>query len=173
MQVASSIFPDDILELNGISPSLNVTRARKNAVCLACRSAKLLCGKPSCPILLKARVFTKIKARLDTSEIVGDSPPSAFVGRFGYPKVSFGPMIPPVEGETSIYDAPERWLRFSFDRIIEYRSLLIRGNERAHVGEAKEPRGLLEQLQISMSVVAPRRFSDAAEEAPLPRAHSQ
>jgi hypothetical protein len=168
MRIAAGIFPDDILELNGVSPSLNVTKARENAVCLACRSAKLLCGKPSCPILLKARVFTKIKARLDTSEIIGDSPPSAFVGRFGYPKVSFGPMIPPVEGETSIYDTPERWLRFSFDRIIEYRSLLIRGKERAHVGEAREPHGLLEQLQITMLSSRPVASQMLLKKPPFP-----
>jgi hypothetical protein len=155
MQVTAGIFPDDVLELNGVSPSLHVTKARENSVCLACRSAKLLCGKSSCPILLKARIFTKLKAKLDTAEIVGDSPPSAFVGSFGYPRVSFGPMIPPVEGETSIFDAPERWLRSSFDEIVEYRSLLVRGKERANVDDARDPHGLLEQLQTSLLSTRP------------------
>jgi len=166
--VTASILPEDMMELNGISPDLNFTRAKQSSLCLLCRSAKLLCGKPSCPILIKARVFTRIRERIDSPEIVGSSPPSAFVGRFGYPKVSFGPMVPPVEGDTSIYDTPERWMNFTFEKVIEYRSLLIRGNQRLHVQEARDPHGLLEKLQVSMLSSKPVSSELVLNKAPYP-----
>jgi hypothetical protein len=168
MQSARSVFPEGILELHGVSPDLDMIKSREGYICLHCRSAKLLCGKPSCPILLKARVFTRIRGRLESPEILGDSPPSAFVGRYGYPKVSFGPMVPPVMGETSIYDAPERWLGFSFDRIVEYRSLLIRGNERANVHDAGDPHGVLEELQNSMLSTRPVSSRMLLSKTPYP-----
>ena len=166
--MASRIFPEDLMELRGISPSLSFSRARESGICLACRSAKLLCGKPSCPVLLKAQVFTRLQERLTSPQILGNSPPSAFVGRFGYPKVNVGPMVPPIRGETSILDLPERWLKLSFDEVIEYRSLLIRGKERLEVHEAKDPHGLLEKLQISLLSSRPISSELLLKKVPLP-----
>jgi len=40
----------------------------------------------------------------------GSSPPSVFVGSYGYPKVGIGPMVPPVHGDTTLLDSPELWL---------------------------------------------------------------
>ena len=37
-------------------------------------------------------------AKLSLGTIDGSSPPSIFVGRYGYPKVRIGPMIPPLHG---------------------------------------------------------------------------
>ncbi|MFI5421703.1 MAG: hypothetical protein ACHQ1H_12110, partial [Nitrososphaerales archaeon] len=55
-------------------------------MCLACRGAKLLCGKPKCPILTKADGFAKHASDLMSSDLIeGSSPPGVFVGRFGYP----------------------------------------------------------------------------------------
>ena len=47
-----------------------------------------------------------------SKEIQGSSPPSIFVGTYGYPKVGVGPMVPPIHGETSILDMPEKWIEF-------------------------------------------------------------
>ena len=33
-------------------------------------------------------------------EISGDSPTDIFIGRYGYPKVFIGPLVPPVFGDT-------------------------------------------------------------------------
>ncbi len=100
--------------------------------------------------------------------MVGDSPPSVFVGTVGYPSVSFGPMLPPVRGETSIFDSPERWLRFTSDKILEYRSLLVRGNERAKVGDAADPHGLLERMQAFMLSSGPVASEMLLKKAPIP-----
>ena len=62
-----------------------------------------------------------------SKEVQGSSPPSVFVGTYGYPKVSVGPMLPPVHGETSILDTPEKWIGKSLEDIVNFRLNLIRG----------------------------------------------
>lgn len=59
--------------------------------------------------------------------IDGSSPPSLFVGEYGYPQVRIGPMIPPFHGDTSILDRPESWIGKSFEDIINYRISLLKG----------------------------------------------
>ena len=54
-------------------------------MCLRCRSALLLCGKPVCPILVRYRAFAMTLRRVDGLALVGSSPPGVFVGRFGFP----------------------------------------------------------------------------------------
>ena len=60
----------------------------------------------------------------NVENIYGNSPPSIFVGSYNYPKVNIGPMVPPVTGDTSIYDFPERWLDKSLEEILNFRSSL-------------------------------------------------
>ena len=66
--------------------------------------------------------------RFSRSTISGASPPSVFVGRYGYPKVSIGPMVPAdVHGNTSILDSPEGWVGKTLQEILNYRLSLVRG----------------------------------------------
>ena len=66
--------------------------------------------------------------RFETSTISGASPPSVFVGRYGYPKVSIGPMVPAdIHGNTSILDSPEGWVGKTLQEILNYRLSLVRG----------------------------------------------
>ncbi|HEX7141179.1 MAG TPA: hypothetical protein VF222_01745 [Nitrososphaeraceae archaeon] len=66
--------------------------------------------------------------RFSRSTISGASPPSVFVGRYGYPKVSIGPMVPDdIHGNTTILDAPEMWLGKTLQDILNYRLSLVRG----------------------------------------------
>jgi len=85
-------------------------------MCLQCRGAKLLCGKPRCPIIVKAESIGRSQRSYSTM-ISGSSPPGVFVGRIGYPKVSIGPMVPPQHGDTSIMDTPEFWLGRPLEKI--------------------------------------------------------
>ena len=66
-------------------------------------------------------------ARFSLRTLSGATPPSVFVGRFGYPKVKVGPMVPPVHGDTAILDTPEIWLGKSMEEIVNYRFSLVRG----------------------------------------------
>ena len=85
-----------------------------------------------------------------SKEIQGSSPPSIFVGRYGYPKVAVGPMLPPVHGDTSILDMPEKWLGKSLEEIVNFRLNLIRGIKKLSVNQTEGR--LIENLQeIAMS----------------------
>lgn len=66
-------------------------------------------------------------AKLSLEVLSGATPPSVFVGRYGYPKVKVGPMVPPLHGDTTILDKPEMWLGKSIEDIVNYRLSLVRG----------------------------------------------
>ncbi len=72
-------------------------------------------------------------AKLSTTTLSGATPPSVFVGRYGYPKVKVGPMIPPLHGDTKILDTPEMWLGKSLEEIVNYRLALVRGISKVDV----------------------------------------
>ncbi|KXB05782.1 hypothetical protein AKJ49_00070 [candidate division MSBL1 archaeon SCGC-AAA382A03] len=108
-------------------------------MCLRCRGAKKLCGKSRCPILVK--YYSKIKGEkekgpnFDTDFLNGNSPPSVFVGRYQYPKVNVGPLVPPEKGDTSILSTPEKWFgQAEMGDIIKYRGKLARGKKRLKTG---------------------------------------
>lgn len=73
------------------------------------------------------RFLKENSAKLSVDSIDGSSPPSVFVGRYGYPKVRVGPMIPPLHGDTAIYDRTELWAGKSLEEIANYRLSLVRG----------------------------------------------
>lgn len=116
------------------------------SICISCRGAKLLCGKPVCPIIIRAQALSRVKS-LSLKEVVeGSTPPSFFVGRAGYPRVYAGPMVPPIKGDTSIYAMPEAWSDKGFEDIISMRSMLIRGKRRVDVMDARDPSPYLNEL---------------------------
>ncbi|MDP6612530.1 MAG: Nre family DNA repair protein [Candidatus Hydrothermarchaeota archaeon] len=100
-----------------------------------CRGAKLLCGKRSCPVLVKYYASEKIMPLIDGFELNGASPPGVFVGRMGYPKVNIGPLISPLHGETSYLDLPELWGDKSMEDIVSFRFQLVRGKYRVNAIE--------------------------------------
>lgn len=106
----------------------------------------MLCGRFSCPMISKAAALSKYSNLIDSNLIDGASPPSVFVGRAGYPKVYAGPMIPPLNGDTSIFDRPESWMGKSIDDLIDFRYALVRGRIRVNAQKPQEF-NLLPQLQ--------------------------
>ncbi len=133
-----------------------IVKIRGPELCLKCRFARLLCGRPACPILMKASAYAGAHAPV-SREMQGDSPPSAFVGRFGYPKVTFGPLVPPASGDTLRYDEPELWAGLGFSDIVRYRMSLVRATRSVAVSDALDPKGLLYDLQTSFLSVSPVR----------------
>ena len=101
-----------------ISP---VVKQQSSSLCALCRGTKYLCGKTRCPVIVKFHSRDKVKHMVDKLHLGGSSPPSVFVGRIGYPKISIGPMIPPIMGDTSIIDTPELWLDRTLDDIVDGR----------------------------------------------------
>ncbi|TLX91408.1 MAG: hypothetical protein E6K94_03200 [Thaumarchaeota archaeon] len=74
--------------------------------------------------------FISTNSKKFSSNIIdGSSPPSIFVGQFGYPQVRIGPMIPPYHGDTSVLDRPEMWIGKSLEDIVNFRINLLKGTE--------------------------------------------
>jgi len=114
------------------------------SLCVLCRGTKLLCGKSRCPVIVRYHSKAKIKPLVSALKLGGASPPSVFVGRIGYPKVSIGPMIPPFTGDTSLIDTPELWLNKKIDDIVDFRSQLVRGKFKVNVSDVENPHKVVE-----------------------------
>src|SRR5512137_1079908 len=121
---------DEILSLDGVSA--------RSSRCVYCKGSKMLCGKDRCSVIARFASSSKLRERIDRTSLDGCSPPSVFVGRIGYPSVSIGPMIPPVHGDTSLLDTPERWVGLPIDDIIDFRSTLVRGMHRIDVHDVDD-----------------------------------
>jgi len=136
-----------------IATGLDVTaeylklQAPSKSLCSVCKGSKMLCGKTSCPIMARLGAFTKTFKGVKGLEVDGSSPPSVFVGRFGYPYVHIGPMSPTYYGNTELLDAPEQWFGRSMDEIIGFRSHLIRGMTRVNVRKPQKAGRLFERTQ--------------------------
>ena len=131
---SSSIF-DELLTLDGVSA--------RSSRCVYCKGSKMLCGKERCSVVARFYSASKTRSQIDTTTLEGSCPPSVFVGRMGYPDVAMGPMIPPVHGDTSLLDTPERWVGLPIDDIIDFRSTLVRGMHRVNVGDVENPNKLV------------------------------
>ncbi len=94
-----------------------------------------------------------------SNHVDGSTPPSVFVGTYGYPKVMVGPMLPPIHGDTMILDSPEKWVGKSLEDIVNYRLSLIRGIKPIRIEDVGQK--YIENLQVmSMS----ERSTDAEME---------
>ncbi len=135
-------------------------KKQSTSVCALCRGTKFLCGKSRCPVIVRYHSKVKVKPLLDSLRPEGASPPSVFIGRIGYPKVAVGPMIPPVMGDTSEIDTPERWLDKSLDDIVDFRSQLVRGKYIVDIMDVESRSRVVEftrELALSKNAV----FADA------------
>ena len=79
--------------------------------------------------------LSKYANLFSSNEIQGSSPPSVFVGSYGYPKVGIGPMLPPIHGDTTLLDSPEKWLGKGLEEIVNYRLNLVRGVQKTGIEE--------------------------------------
>jgi hypothetical protein len=127
-----------------------------STTCILCRGTKMLCGKARCPVIVK--MYSKMRSAplFDSLSIEGSSPPSVFIGRFGYPKVNIGPMIPPVHGDTSLMDTPELWIGKRIEDIVDFRSQLVRGKYMVDIHD----------VEISNKIVEITRELALAKESP-------
>ena len=143
-------------------------------ICLKCKGSRLLCGKRTCPILLKKSVlkslvpfeFSKTKRNV---EIFGASPPGFFVGHFNYPNVQIGPLVPFQDfkldlevSDNSILDAPELWFGKELVDVVKYRSSLVRNNFRTNVQLAKIERKITPSLEIQRLLDSSQQLAMAA-----------
>jgi len=119
----------------------------KSGLCSICKGSRRLCGKDRCPLMIKFYSQQKTLPMIETKDLAGSSPPAVFVGRFGYPKVDVGPLIPPEFGDTSIMDTPEHWVGKSIDEIVDFRFKLVRGKIRIDACDFKKSGRVVDDIQ--------------------------
>ena len=132
-------FFDQAVELNG--PTV------KNGLCSICKGAHRLCGKDRCPLMIKFYSQQRTMPLIDTKDLAGSSPPSVFVGRYGYPKVDIGPLLPPEFGDTTVMDRPEMWMGKSIDEIVDFRFRLVRGKYRIDATDFRRYGRIVDNVQ--------------------------
>lgn len=143
-------------------------------ICLRCKGARLLCGKKSCPILLKKSVLKSlVPYKLDKTirdvDIFGASPPGFFVGHFSYPNVYLGPLVPFQEFKLNlnvpdnyILDAPELWFGKQMAEIVSYRSSLVRNNFKTNVFIGQTSRKNTPPIKVQKLLDASQELAMAA-----------
>lgn len=107
-------------------------------LCVACKGSRGLCGIDPCPLLRRIRHHLP-QVAFKGRDLFGSSPPSLFVGRYGYPHVTVGPMLPPEHREAEaarLLDAPREWLAMSIPDVVGLRSSLVRTTHKVAVSDA-------------------------------------
>ena len=115
---------------------------RRDATRDALRGSAPLCSVPACPLVAKTLGFPQ---ELRTGlEITGPSPPSVFVGRYGYPNVTLGPLLPQGhEGLSHLGDSPREWSEgLQIEDILAIRARLYRSKSPVRVDAAKASHAL-------------------------------
>lgn len=110
-------------------------------------------------------------AKLLLGTIDGSSPPSIFVGRYGYPKVRIGPMIPPLHGDTTILDRTELWTGKNLEEIAKYRLSLVLGTMNVNIHDISSR--YLENMQELAMSERPAETEATFEKTPVVDVHMQ
>ena len=113
-----------------------------------------MCGRSPCPLL--KRVENSLpKVVHNSKELFGASPPSVFVGRYGYPRVAAGPMIPLGDVEDPrILSDPGRWLNMPMEDMVALRSILMRPVARADVYRPRSAGSVIDSAgEIALSSI--------------------
>ena len=127
--------------------------------CLRCKGGKLLCGLSYCPIVLRSRALIPLRKLIPKMKdyYYGPSPPSVFVGRFGYPKVKIGPMAAVETNSIQIIDEPDHWkTNMSLEDIVGFRAKLLRFiTPPIDVYSASNPSRIIELTQEQVQASSP------------------
>ncbi len=132
----SSLF-DDVID-----PSIV-----KNGLCNVCKGTRRLCGKERCPLMLRFYSKKMNTPVIKNNDIAGSSPPAVFVGRYGYPKVEIGPLLPTYSGDTTVLDKPEMWGGKDMYEIAGMRFQLVRGKYRIDATDFQKSGKIVDNVQ--------------------------
>jgi hypothetical protein len=139
---------------DGIRATLS--EVKREIACRVCGGDIKRCRLAICPYLDRVRRWFTDRSDLRSTNLFGASPPSAFVGSWGYPRVLVGPLVPPLrDQDTSILDASESWLQYDVAEILRFRLSLVRGKTPRRVVSAVEPDALLATVQEEAMAAKP------------------
>jgi hypothetical protein len=119
----------------------------KNGLCNVCKGTRRLCGRDRCPLMLKFYTKKFSTPEIKSNDIAGSSPPAVFVGRYGYPKVEIGPLLPTFMGDTTELDKPELWAGKSMYDIASMRYQLVRGKYRIDATDFQKSGRIVDNVQ--------------------------
>jgi len=111
--------------------------------CAECKG-RGYCGLPTCPVMSRFRASLKIRP---TDSYMGGAP-SVFIGSYGYPKVSGGPLMVDESG------TPPEWVAkgYNIDDIVGMRARTIRGT--SDISKLEGPVQEIALSQTSLDVEA-------------------
>ncbi|MDI3502558.1 MAG: repair protein NreA [Archaeoglobi archaeon] len=116
---------------------------RNEINCIRCKGREL-CRRESCPF---KEAFSRIRTIRLEKTVDAITPPSIFVGRFGYPKVSVGPLG--VQEENIMLETPEKWISADIPEFLSSRISMIHGRT---LRDVRERDRVVESIQeIAMS----------------------
>jgi DNA repair protein NreA len=127
------------------------------SVCILCKGSRDLCRKGRCELLDSINIrFPQARTDQRTKDLFGSSPPTLFVGRYGYPSVDIGPMLSrdPIPAAWRL-NTPEYWYGRSIEEIITLRTELVRSRSRVNV---RKPAGKI--LDVSQELAMSNRAVD-------------
>jgi hypothetical protein len=107
----------------------------------------------------KANYLKHLYSRIPVKSIVlsqhmeGLTPPSVFVGRYGYPKVSIGPMMTAAGEDVSVMDRPEVWSSKTAEDILSFRIQLVRGKYAVRVKDFNNFVGNMQEIALAKHAV--------------------
>ena len=119
----------------------------KNGLCNVCKGTRRLCGRERCPLMVKFYTKKINTPVIKSNDVAGSSPPAVFVGRYGYPKVEIGPLLPTFMGDTTELDKPEMWSGKSMYDIAAMRYQLVRGKYRIDATDFSKSGRIVDNVQ--------------------------
>ncbi|MFQ5986227.1 MAG: hypothetical protein ACE5KQ_02580 [Thermoplasmata archaeon] len=128
-------------------PRVTGQERRREVSCSVCIGDWKRCRFATCPKLQGVRQWTREAQRTQGTRLYGATPPAAFVGQWGYPRVLVGPLLPPSDVDVSVMDAEERWLGLPLQEILRLRMSMVRGKRQQRVQVADLRDRPLEALQ--------------------------
>ncbi|MEM3799767.1 MAG: hypothetical protein QXH56_06735 [Thermoprotei archaeon] len=137
-------------------------------MCALCKGVRHLCGTSPCPLIVRAASIYTVDLQ-PGERVYGSSPPSAFMGEWGYPRIMGGPLVPLSSGDTSLYEDSSRWLELGFPKLIEMRLSLVRLTTRLDIHAKGDERtlGRIQEVALgSKPVDVEAKLSSTLREKP-------
>jgi len=121
------------------------------AECIDCRGTKGMCGIAPCPLLSEVKRRLPQREETALSEMAGPSPPSLFVGRYGYPNVRVGPSVSWIQGsggEAPSSGDPSELFGQPLEEVAARHANLVTGSSKMGINTTRETNHILEATQV-------------------------
>ncbi len=107
--------------------------------CYRCKGVKDLCGLGRCPLLDRLRQRVRDVSK-EGDSVKGPSPPSIFVGQYGYPRITVGPLTAPEDVPLpDRLESPGFLYGRTMEDVYSIRSSMIRGKYRLDARLSRDP----------------------------------